>query len=74
MWKMRGAAAIRIAPRSMRSLRRLLRFETSDLNHLPPDLTRMITSGRFHHATVGACELNTASPFARFRLTVLFYQ
>jgi len=52
----------------------IARFETSDLNHLPPDLTRMITSGRFHHATVGACELNTASPFARFRLTVLFYQ
>lgn len=52
----------------------IARFETSDLNHVPPDLTRMITSGRFHHATVGACELNTASPFARFRLTVLLYQ
>ena len=52
----------------------IARFETSDLNNLPPDLTRMISSGRFRRATVGACELNTASPFARFRLTVLLYQ
>jgi len=52
----------------------IARFETSDLNHLPPDLTRMVISGRYRQVTVGACELNTASPFARFRLTVLFYQ
>ena len=52
----------------------IARFETSDLNHLPPDLTRMVTNGRFRRATVGACELNTVSPFARFRLTVLLYQ
>jgi uncharacterized protein YkwD len=52
----------------------IVRFETSDLNHLPNDLSRIITSGRFRHATVGACELPTASPFARFRLTVLLYQ
>jgi uncharacterized protein YkwD len=52
----------------------IARFETSDLIHLPPDLTRMVTSGHFHHATVGACELNTPSSFARFRLTVLLYQ
>jgi uncharacterized protein YkwD len=52
----------------------IARFETSDLNHLPNDLSTMVSSGRFRHATVGACELNTASPFARFRLTVLLYQ
>lgn len=52
----------------------IVRFETSDLNHFPNDLSRMIASGRFRHATVGACELPTASPFARFRLTVLLYQ
>ena len=52
----------------------IARFETSDLHNLPPDLTRMISSGRFRRATVAACELSTASPFARFRLTVLLYQ
>ncbi len=50
------------------------RFETSDLNRLPNDLGRLVTSGKFHHASVGACELPAGSPFARFRLTVLLYQ
>ncbi len=48
-------------------------FETSELNQLPSELVRMAASGRFHRASVGACEVPTASPFARFRLTVLLY-
>lgn len=52
----------------------IARFETSDLRVLPNDLARMVASGRFHRAAVGACELPTASPFARFRLTVLLFQ
>jgi hypothetical protein len=52
----------------------IARFETSDLNRLPNDLGRLVTSGKFHHAAVGACELSAGSPFARFRLTVLLYQ
>jgi len=52
----------------------IARFETSDLNRLPNDLGRLVTSGKFHHASVGACELPAGSPFARFRLTVLLYQ
>jgi uncharacterized protein YkwD len=52
----------------------IARFETSDLGHLPPDLGRMIVSGRFRRAAVGACEVPTATPFARFKLTVLLYQ
>ena len=51
----------------------IARFETSDLSHLPNDLGRMIASGRFRHAAVGACEVPTVTPFARFRLTVLLY-
>ncbi len=51
----------------------IARFETSDLSRLPNDLGRMIASGRFRHAVVGACEVPTATPFARFRLTVLLY-
>jgi uncharacterized protein YkwD len=50
------------------------RFETSDLNHLPNDLSRLVNSGKFRHAAVGACEVSTVTPFARFRLTVLLYQ
>jgi hypothetical protein len=53
----------------------IARFETSDLNHLPPDLARTIASGRFRGAAVAACELPAgATPFARFKLTVLLYQ
>jgi uncharacterized protein YkwD len=49
-------------------------FETSDLNHLPTELSRLVASGRFRRASVGACEVPTVTPFARFRLTVLLYQ
>jgi hypothetical protein len=52
----------------------IARFENSDLNLLPPDLGRIIASGRFRHAAVAACDLPTGSPFARFKLTVLLYQ
>ena len=49
-------------------------FETSELNQFPSELARLVASGRFHRASVGACELPSGSPFARFRLTVLLYQ
>lgn len=51
----------------------IARFETSDLTRLPNDLARLVASGRFHQAAVGACEVPTITPFARFRLTVLLY-
>jgi uncharacterized protein YkwD len=51
----------------------IARFETSDLNHLPNDLGRMVTSGRFRRAAVAACEVPTVTPFARFRFTILLY-
>jgi hypothetical protein len=50
------------------------RFETSDLSRLPNELARMTASGRFRRAAVGACEVPTVTPFARFRLTVILYQ
>ena len=52
----------------------VVRFETSDLRQLPNDLARMVSSGRFGRASVAACEMPTASPFARFRMTVLLFQ
>jgi len=51
----------------------ILRFETSDLTQLPNELARMVASGRFRRAAVGACEVPGVSAFARFRLTVLLY-
>jgi uncharacterized protein YkwD len=51
----------------------IARFETSDLNHLPNDLGRLVASGKFRRASVAACEMPTGSQFARFRLTVLLY-
>lgn len=51
----------------------IARFETSDLSRLPNDLARMISSGRYRRASVGACEVPAATPFARFRLAVLLY-
>src|SRR6266404_1945580 len=51
----------------------IVHFETSDLNQLPTEVIRMIAGGRYRRASVGACELPTTSPFARFRLTVLLY-
>ena len=49
------------------------RFETSDLGRLPNELARMAASGRYRSAAVGACEVPTVTPFARFRLTVILY-
>lgn len=50
------------------------RFETSDLSRLPNELGRMAASGRYRRAAVGACEVPTVTPFARFRLAVILYQ
>ena len=49
------------------------RFEASDLSRLPSELQRLVSSGRFRRAAVGACEVPTVTPFARFRLAVLLY-
>jgi hypothetical protein len=51
----------------------IARFETSDLSQLPNELARMVSSGRYRRASVGACEVPATTPFARFRLTVLLY-
>jgi uncharacterized protein YkwD len=50
-----------------------LRFETSDLSHLPDDVLRKVTSGKFHSASVGACHAGGTSEFASFRLAILLF-
>ena len=48
-------------------------FETGDLTKLPDELEKTIKTGRYGHASVGACEVKTESPFTRFRLAVLLF-
>jgi uncharacterized protein YkwD len=50
------------------------RFDTSDLNKLPPELQKSLTSGKYHVAAVGACSApNDAAGFTNFRFAVLLY-
>jgi uncharacterized protein YkwD len=46
------------------------RFETADLSKLPFDLEQKLRSGRYHSATVGACEGGNSSGFTHFKLVV----
>jgi uncharacterized protein YkwD len=52
----------------------IARYESGNLNHLPDNLEQRIGSGRFHTASVGACEPSSGSQgFARFRVAILLY-
>jgi uncharacterized protein YkwD len=46
------------------------RFETANLTKLPFDLEQKLRSGRYHSATVGACEGGRSSGFTHFKLVV----
>jgi uncharacterized protein YkwD len=46
------------------------RFETADLSKLPFDLEQKLRSGRYHSASVGACEGGNSSGFTHFKLVV----
>jgi hypothetical protein len=49
------------------------RYDTTNLNELPPDLERKIQSGRYRAAAVGACSVENARGFTHFRIAVLLY-
>src|ERR1700722_10631090 len=46
------------------------RFETADLTKLPFDLEQKLRSGRYHSASVGACEGGNSAGFTHFKLVV----
>jgi hypothetical protein len=50
--------------------KRMIRFETTDLNRLPEDLERKIRSEAFNKAAVGACRRSGAGGFTRYRIAV----
>ena len=49
-----------------------LRFETSDLTHLPASVTARLASVEHHFAAVGACTAKTTG-FTRYRIAILFF-
>lgn len=51
----------------------VLRFESSDITHIPNDVLQKIPPGRYHQALVGACHATGDSSFARFRVAILLY-
>jgi hypothetical protein len=51
----------------------VLRYEMSDLNNLPAEVTQKVNSGKYHSAAVGACGANGSSEFARFRIAILLF-
>lgn len=51
----------------------VLRYEMSDINHLPDEVTQKLNSGKYHSATIGACHSASSSEFTRFRVAILLY-
>lgn len=52
----------------------IMRWEGSDLEHLPPVLEQKIASGQFHKAAVGACDATSSAPgFTTYKIAVMLY-
>ncbi len=51
-----------------------MRWQNSDLSHLPQPLTDRLASGRFHQAAIGSCPAEEAEgQFTAYRVAVLLY-
>jgi Cysteine-rich secretory protein family len=51
----------------------VLRYESSDITHIPDDVLQKITPGKYHQAWVGACHATGNSDFARFRVAIMLF-
>lgn len=52
----------------------VMRWQDSDLSHLPSALEQRLSSGQYRRAAVGSCEAhNTEGAFTTYRLAVLLY-
>lgn len=52
----------------------VMRWEDSDLSHLPKPLADRLASGRYHEATIGSCDpRGAAGTFTAYRVVVLLY-
>lgn len=52
----------------------IMRWQASELNRLPDVLEQQISTGRFHTASVGACDTGNGQPgFTTYKLAVLLF-
>lgn len=52
----------------------VMRWQDSDLTHLPPNLVSQLSSKRFHEAAIGSCPASgEAGTFTAYRIAVLLY-
>lgn len=51
----------------------VLRYESSDISHIPDEVLQKIPSGKYHQALVGACRVTGNSSFSRFRVVILLF-
>jgi len=52
----------------------VMRWQDSDISHLPKPLVDQLASGRYHEAAVGSCEPSgSAGAFTAYRVAVLLY-
>ena len=51
----------------------VMRITSHNLTQLPAELKTQLASGRYHQAAVGACTVNSTSPFASYNIAVLLY-
>jgi hypothetical protein len=52
----------------------VVRWQDSDLSHLPKNLADQLASGRYHNAAVGSCQpTGDAETFTSYRIAVLLY-
>jgi hypothetical protein len=51
----------------------VLRYESSDITHIPDEVLQKIPQGKYHQALVGACRAAGNSSFTRFRVAILLF-
>ena len=51
----------------------VMRYTSSDIGRLPPELTERLATGKYHEAAVGACISGKSGPFSSYNLAVLLY-
>jgi hypothetical protein len=51
----------------------VLRYEVSDLSRLPDEVLEKLQSGKYHSASVGACDPREGSDFTGFRIAILLF-
>jgi len=51
----------------------VMRYTASTLSELPSQLKTRLSTGRYHHAAVGACSLSESGSFTSYNIAVLLY-